>query len=838
MGNSSNRTLLLILVLFLSSSALFAQRLKGTVIDEKDGLPIPLVNVYIKGTSEGSTTDFDGKFKIKNTRNLTIRDSIVFSYVGYKVKTIGVKDFKPNSTIKLSDDAESLKTVVLSGKGFTKYEDYLMSQIIRNKRKNNPERITKSQFLETSILSVFLANLNKDIIEKRRFKKSAQAFIKETDSTVMMPILMSKEIKRHRIDEDNNINNEKILDIEQEGTLEQLSSLVKSTINQKITQNVNFYDENIDLLGRSFQSPIGSSYKSYYRMYLADSAMVDGVKQYKFEYYPKNEKSVAFDGHFWFESETFALTEIEATLPTVANVNFIKKLSFEVEYDKTKKDSTWYVKSQKSNTKFSFVNSKKNKESRFFFAQKHQKYSDFQLEFSKTDSLVATTNKSLFNAPISIDMDNNTTELDSLELNAIKGIRTLKDNGWIKFLDRFGAMTLNGYYNLNKFDLGPYFDFYLKNGIEGSRLTLPLRTSAKFSEKFTVGGYVGYGTKDKDWKYGLETKFLLSNEKRTVLSAKYYDDFRTIAANRYIEFVQENPYSRGGGNILSVFANEDKLNFRMLRQKHLDVTLTHEATENARYLFRPFYERFEDNVFNSLTHNGVNQGGFRTLGMLVNLRYSKARNFDQQFFSRIYFGTTKPVYHLTAEVGHNKIINSPNNNEYSAFYARLNASMKKKFLLGSTFIKMYANAGYVLGKVPYPILNNPSGNQSLGLARFNYNLLNPTSFSSDVYANLHLSFNGGGFLFNKIPLLDRLNIRESMSFKAFYGKLNNNHNEFFELPSDLVELQDTPYMELGVGVANIFKVLRIEYVRRLNSGTFYDAISEKGGLKLRIEVSF
>ena len=175
---------------------------------------------------------------------------------------------------------------------------------------------------------------------------------------------------------------------------------------------------------------------------------------------------------------------------------------------------------------------------------------------------------------------------------------------------------------------------------------------------------------------------------------------------------------------------------------------------------------------------------------------------------------------------------------YSKYYARLNASVKKKFLLGPAFVRAFLEGGYIFGEVPFPLLNNPSGNQNIGLARFNYNLLNPISFSSDAFANLHLSFNGGGFLFNKLPFLSSLNIRESMSFKAFYGKLRKGHNQFFQLTPGLIELPKEPYMELGIGISNIFKVLRVEYVTRLNSGAIYDNISLKGGVKFRIEVSF
>ena len=194
-------------------------------------------------------------------------------------------------------------------------------------------------------------------------------------------------------------------------------------------------------------------------------------------------------------------------------------------------------------------------------------------------------------------------------------------------------MTLNGYYNLNKFDLGPYFDFYYKNGIEGSRFTLPFRTSEKMAKNFSVGSYLGYGAKDKKFKYGLDLKYLLPSDKRTVLSFKHFNDFRTITRNRYIEFIQENPYSSSsGGNILSVFGSQDRLDYNLLKQEHFNISISHEATENARYLFRAFHDTYKENRYNKLVHNGKNSSGFRTIGLLADLRYSKARNFDQQFF--------------------------------------------------------------------------------------------------------------------------------------------------------------------------------------------------------------
>ncbi len=828
--NKNNCEFLFLVFFLFSFNLCIGQEFNGLIKDKEENTSLPFVNIYFKGTSIGVTSDLDGKFSISKKRSIK-SDSLIFSFMGYHTKTLSVNALNKNTVVFLKSEESQLKTVVLTAKELP-YTEYLMRKIIRNKKNNNPANVKKVTFKEVSLLAVYLSNLDEDILSSRRFRNYKEAFIRDKDSMVMMPVLFSKEIFSHTINKNKNIKTN--IFSEQKGTLEQLNSLIKTTINNKITQSVNFYDDNIDLLGRSFPSPISSNYKAYYRMILADSTFVNGVKHYQFEYYPKNEKNAVFDGSFWVDTNSYALTEIEASIPVEANVNFIKSLEIALKYKKVA-GTYWMVSSQKTTTSFSFVSSKNKKNTSYFSVQKNQRFVDFN------KSIVGITpTKSGLNSSVSgnsnalLLMDE--VKLDAFEKKTLKGINQLKNNGFIKFVDRFGAMTLNGYYNLNTFDLGPYFDLYYKNGLEGSRFTIPLRTSKKMSKKFTVGGYLGYGNKDKKFKYGVNLKYLLPVDKRTVLTFDYFDDYKTITQNRYIKFIQENPYSSGGGNILSVFSSNDRLDYHLFRRKHFEFSVSYQNNQNSRLFFKPFYDSYEQNKFNPLIHNGIKIKGFKTIGLVTDLRYSKARNFDQQFFSRIYFGSTIPVYHLTVEVGSNQIVGS--SDRFSGFYTRLNASVKKKFLLGTSFIKLYMNAGCIFGKVPYPLLNNPSGNQNIGLARFNYNLLNPISFTSDVFTNLHLSFNGGGVLFNKVPILSSLNLRESLSFKAFYGKLRNNNSQFFKLPEGLKTISNQPYMELGIGVSNIFKVLRIEYVKRINTGSFYDGISIKGAIRLRVEVSF
>ena len=110
-----------------------------------------------------------------------------------------------------------------------------------------------------------------------------------------------------------------------------------------------------------------------------------------------------------------------------------------------------------------------------------------------------------------------------------------------------------------------------------------------------------------------------------------------------------------------------------------------------------------------------------------------------------------------------------------------------------------------------------------------FNMINNMEFMSDRFVSLSVQWDLSGKLFNRIPLLKHLKWREVIGFKTLYGDLTDKNNPYKQapgatcssslrataLPRDFA-MGKTPYMELNVGVHNIFKFLRVDYVRRLN----------------------
>jgi len=131
------------------------------------------------------------------------------------------------------------------------------------------------------------------------------------------------------------------------------------------------------------------------------------------------------------------------------------------------------------------------------------------------------------------------------------------------------------------------------------------------------------------------------------------------------------------------------------------------------------------------------------------------------------------------------------------------------------------------------------GSMSLGYAKYRYNLLHHASFAHNLYTNVHVDLNGGGMVFNRIPYIKKLKLREMVSLKCHYGKLTDAYKPVFDLPGYYnTTKMDVPYAEIGVGVSNIFKILRIEYVHQLGSKYMNKEFTDKDGIFFRAEMSF
>ena len=105
---------LLVLLFFIPSILLAQSTVSGTVTDKANALPLPGVNILVKGTSVGTTSDFDGNYTISAKSG----DVIVFSYVGFKTQEITYNG-QSKLNVTLTEDAAQLDEIVLIGYGLS-----------------------------------------------------------------------------------------------------------------------------------------------------------------------------------------------------------------------------------------------------------------------------------------------------------------------------------------------------------------------------------------------------------------------------------------------------------------------------------------------------------------------------------------------------------------------------------------------------------------------------------------------------------------------------------------------------------------------------------------------
>ena len=799
--------------------------ISGVVFDDETNEPIPFVNIWIQGTTIGTTSNIDGKFTLHTDSCTTIS----FSSVGYvtQSKHVDLKSINYEWEIRLKKDIQNIAEIYV--KPDYSYDEALFKKVLGHKKENSKNLTLFQKFSNYDRTTVLLA-ANKNGNLQKFLKVPDSVLIREENGASYLPVYYSESLKNITQKGDTEVD---IISDHKDGILPNLNKQIESIVLKKIAIDFNFYKNQITVLDRGFISPLSNMALLYYNIYVTDSLLCEGTKHYMFSFYPKNKHDVVFKGHFWVEDSSFALTSISATLPFKANINFINELNVNVTYEK-QSNGKWFYKDQKTDAKFSLGKSTSLDVSDDQYDKKDEQGGEFQVNrflqymLQSPKDTVENQNNIATKNPFSISYS-------EIEQQTKGGIQKLKENKVIKRIDKIGDMFLSGYYTQGKFETGPIFDIYSTNKIEGNRFTVPIRTSAALFENFTVGGYMGFGTKNNKVKYGISTAFRLPSKTRTILSAQYSDDYAIASKSQYIQFIQENPYSKGSGNFISSLTSKERNAF-VYHKKRFEMKLETDLSKCVGLSLNPYYNRNYSSDYLKFNINKVDIGSFDNTGMLINFRFAFDQHYDETYFARVYYGNTKPVLNVSFDVGKMRAL--PENTSSQNFYALSNVSVKHRFNLGQAYLRYMVNAGYMVGNVPYTLLDKPYSNNSLGYSRYSFNLLNYASFAHNLYTNIHLNLNGGGILFNRVPLLSSLNLREIVSLKSHYGTRTKQLKNTIDIPLVYNQKQTKPYIELGFGITNIFKVLRVEYVRVLGNKEAINNYAIKHGIRMRFEVMF
>lgn len=801
----------------------YIDTVQGTIVDGNSLESIPFVNIWIEGSDQGTISDTDGNFNFKIDSSC----NLIFSSIGYKTVSERVELGKLRKLkIKLLPEIFKLEEVEV--KPDYSYDIEMFKKVIARKDENYNRAKKVKSYHQYNRTTAVLATDSTHIYSKLLDKDKDLLILDHENNLLNVPAYASE--KHQRILVDNESTNSQTLENYTDCIFPNLKVKLENFILKKIPQEYNFYQNQIPILERGFYSPLSSNALLYYRVYLNDSVLVDDVMHYKFTFYPKNKHNTVFSGSFWVEDVSFALVSIEANISSKVNINFINNYQILQSYQK-QDDGSWFYSQQNTNLSM-----------RWFENTLFTKEDSLKPKLKEVGSMIINRD---INYVISSNIQNQYSVLpnfsefhkeDKIQFVQIKrGVQAMKSNGVVKQVDKIGNMFITGHYNVGIIDIGSIYDIYTKNYIEGDRVSIPLRTSEKLFKNFCIAGYWGYGFKNKESKYRVSAKYKLPFDNRTIITASYTDDFKESGHQPYVRFLKDNVYSIGTGNIISTISTRE-LNPYVYQQQKIEFVFNTDLSDNMGLYLAPYYQNSYESEFVQFKRDENRYRNFVTHGLLMNLRFSFGQEYEELFLSRIYPGDTKPVINLSLDFGE---VNTPDiNSRNKKIYFRSHASIKQRVNLGQAYFRYTLSGGYICGEVPYTLLEKPSSTNSLGYSRYSYNLLNFASYAHNLYANLHFSLNGGGIIFNHIPVVSALKIREMVSLKVYYGMKTNGVSDAFEVPDYYQSHMSKPYVELGVGITNIFKVFRIEYVHRLNKGNEFQSISSKSGIRMRFEACF
>ena len=768
---------LLIFSLFFVAQNLLAQEtiIVGQTINRLDRSPIPAVNIFFKNTSIGVQSDNDGYFMIKTTGQ---QSTLVFSAIGFRKREISLKAGKSVGLDVLMEEENTLLQEVFVIPGANPALD-LMKKVRMLTEKNDISRMPNYASKSTEQSLVLMSKNNQKASNNRIFNQLKKANLSNSDTSLVIPLYM--HTKNFQIS-----SREKQLLSKNIFSSPEIGEQIITHLLGEIEPTLNFYENVISIFGKSMVSPLSKMGNAYYDYFLADSISTLTGKQYQLHFRTKNVKNLAFNGKLWVDSASLAITKIEGELPNKANINYLNNFRISQQF-KQLPNKQWSPFAEEM--ALSLTNE--------LFADSLHPNAEIFIKRSATYQIA----DSLYQQKEKFASSNYTETNLNEKLNELNNTPVLRT---AKFL---ADVIFTGYIPMGKIDIGKVQQIMRITDIEGFRLSLPFRTNEKLWKNASVGGYIGYGFRNEKIKYSGISQVKLDKKRHGILSVNYTNDYRRIDYNYNNYMFRENPLVNGDEDISSsVFAfksagkiserNEFTLSYSS--DWNSDIETSYYFRSNKLFANASLPMKRDVNMFSALTQQSAT----------VVTRFSFNEKTYLDHLQRIYIANNKPVIYSILEVGKYSLGNTSGN------YAKIMASIKHKVRLGIGQFSYIADAGYFIGKMPFPLLQIHDGSETGGYSTYQFNMMNYFEYASDKYINFHSEFMMNGLILNQIPIVKNFNLREMVSFNLAYGGLSNSHRELLDYPSYMQSFTK-PYMEVGIGFTNIFKLFTLQSVWRL-----------------------
>ena len=796
----------LLLLVSVVAAAQGTTRVRGLVKDAETGEPLPFVGVYFDGTTIGISTDMNGHYSLE-TRSPEAK-VLTAQLIGYESLSIPIQ---PGSfseiNFTLRPDPKQLAAAYV--KPDNRYIRSILRKISQNLEVHDPDNAPDWSSRLYSKIEIDVTNM--EPIMKIGFVDRHMGFMNEYADTsaitgqAFIPALISENVSDLYHSQDPQFQREVM-------RYSHMSGFDTDNVLREYTGahllRANFYKRSLTVLNLEIPNPVAASSQVFYNYYLVDSLQVQGRKTYVLRFHPKKlVTSPTLDGEMQIDAEDFGIRSVHAALSQGSNVNWIRHINVDIENRRTP-EGRWFFDDERLFIDFSIASSDSSRILSFLGRR--------QLSFQEP-----------VYAPIE-DQDALNSPNQVVERNVQKGTEqewtqlrpyplASREQGIFDMVEAFQQTRfyrnsygllhglITGYFQIPaiRFEAGPWAQFVSYNETEGVKLKFGGRTYKTFSEVVRLGGYFAYGLRDKKPKWQASAEFMLSRKEHTrklSLTARHdYSQFGSAEGLFSNQTVVTSLVARSHSNLQSMV-------------RAFDVLYEHEfnPSVNASLEWTSARVWGSDQV-PFIRPDGSVQESFSAHTLHAKVRFSKDERVSRNTFKKTYLFTKYPIFTIDVMGG----IKGITKDDISYIRATANLNWKiPSHAIGFGLFNL--EGGAIWGSIPYPLLKIHEGNRSYFMDRSAFSLMEYYEFVSDRWLSGFYEHNFNGFFLGKIPLVKELDLREVVTARFAWGTLSkaNRENAPFLLPPGAGTLE-TPYVELGVGIANILRVLRVDFFWRV-----------------------
>ena len=835
-------------------------QLRGYIIDEATGDSIPYASAIYRGHNVAVASNINGQFTIARHEGWVL----TFSAVGYVSKSITITaSTKQNFNVKLKPDTKALKEVVVK----TKRKRYsrknnpaveLMKKVVEAKKRTDLDNRDYYQYNKYQKLTLALNDITPEKLEDPKMKKKPwlkdQVEKCEYNGKLILPISVDETVtqkiyRKHPHSEKNIVkgqNSTGVNDLFQTGD-------ILNTVLKDVFSDVNIYDDQIRLLQYPFTSPIGKDAVAFYRFYIMDTLYVERDKCIHLHFLPNNQQDFGFRGDIYILADSsYQVKRCELTIPKKSDVNFVENMKIVQEFTQLP-DSTWVLSVDDMLAEIKLASFIKEaaviRTTRLtdyaFDPLPKQLFKGKAKDVKEADAMMR--DEAFWNKYRQVSLTKSESKMDAFvnNLAQIKGFKYIIF-GLKALIENFVETG-----NPSKVDIGPINTMLTSNPVDGLRTRISAQTTAKLNPHWFASGYFARGWKSEknyykaDLTYSFNKKEYLPREfpKRTLTFSSTYDIM--APSDKFMKTDKDNVFTSFKWSKVDkmMFYNRQEIKYEREEDWGFKTTLGFKAEENEGALglnFTPlsqYSQKFTDGNGSVMPYSNK----FRTSEFHAEFRFAPGETFINTKQRRLKINLDAPVFTLRHTVGIKGFLGG----DYRYNYTE--ANIYKRFWMKSWGkIDCYLKGGIQWNQVPYPLLIMPETNLSYIIQDETFELIDNMEFLNDRFASLYISWDFNGKIFNRIPLLKKLKWREYIGFRCLWGGLSDKNNPFLEqnAKSDILMMfpegchvmdSKKPYYELSVGIHNIFKLIHVEYVRRLN---YHYENTHKDGVRFMVRMTF